>query len=89
MQQGGSLSYLANENQRRTFDWRQLVKQNTYVDALPNQVDRYIESAYWLYANRCRYRPFALTTNLQNIPIRTERGRQNKKSICSKTKTIL
>jgi DNA polymerase I-like protein with 3'-5' exonuclease and polymerase domains len=47
MQQGGSLSYLANENPIvKTFDWRQLVKQNTYVDALPNQVDRYIESAY-------------------------------------------
>ena len=37
------LSYLANEHQivRDILEWRQMVKlQSTYIDALPNQVDK-------------------------------------------------
>jgi len=37
------LSYLANDNPivKDILDWRQMVKlQSTYIDALPNQVDK-------------------------------------------------
>jgi DNA polymerase-1 len=79
------LSYLANENQivKDILDWRQLVKlKNTYVDALPNQVDPVSLRVHTDYMQTVAAtgRLSSNNPNLQNIPIRTERGRQIRKA---------
>jgi DNA polymerase-1 len=55
-------------------DWRSLIKlQNTYVEALPLQVDADKAHSYRLYADRGSNGPIEFDKmNLQNIPIRTE-----------------
>ena len=52
------LSYLANDNPivKDILDWRQMVKlQSTYIDALPNQVDKKTGRVHTclLYTSRC------------------------------------
>ncbi|UQD55221.1 DNA polymerase I [Flavobacterium sp. K5-23] len=79
------LSYLVNEHQivKDILDWRQLVKlQNTYVDALPNQVDKVTLRVHtdYMQAVAATGRLSSNNPNLQNIPIRTERGRQIRKA---------
>ncbi|MFV8268675.1 DNA polymerase I [Flavobacterium sp. GT2N3] len=83
------LSYLAAENPivKDIQDWRQLVKlQNTYVNALPNQVDeisRRIHTDY-MQTVAATGRLSSNNPNLQNIPIRTERGRQIRKAFVAR-----
>lgn len=83
------LSYLANEHQivRDILEWRQMVKlQSTYIDALPNQVDKKTGRVHTDYMQTVAAtgRLSSNNPNLQNIPIRTERGRQIRKAFISR-----
>ena len=83
------LSYLVNEHQivKDILDWRQLVKlQNTYVEALPNQVDALTNRVHTDYMQTVAAtgRLSSNNPNLQNIPIRTERGRQIRKAFIAR-----
>ena len=67
--------------------WRSLIKlQNTYVDALPNQVNTKTNRIHTDYhqAVAATGRLSSNNPNLQNIPIRTERGRQVRKAFIPK-----
>ncbi|HLA56176.1 MAG TPA: DNA polymerase I, partial [Flavobacterium sp.] len=75
------LSYLALSSPfvQDILDWRQLVKlQNTYVEALPLQVCIKTGRVHtdYMQAVAATGRLSSNNPNLQNIPIRTERGRQ-------------
>ncbi|WP_298527512.1 DNA polymerase I [uncultured Christiangramia sp.] len=79
------LSVLAEENPivQHVLDYRGLVKlQNTYVDALPNQVEKTTGRVHTEYMQTIAAtgRLSSNNPNLQNIPIRTERGRQVRKA---------
>jgi DNA polymerase-1 len=79
------LSYLAPENEiiRDIQDWRQMVKlQSTYIDALPNQVDAKTGRVHTDYMQTVAAtgRLSSNNPNLQNIPVRTERGRLIRKA---------
>ncbi|MFY8188585.1 MAG: DNA polymerase I [Flavobacterium sp.] len=79
------LSYLANEHQivKDILDWRQLIKlQNTYVEALPLQVSSKTGRVHTDYMQTVAAtgRLSSNNPNLQNIPIRTERGRMIRKA---------
>ncbi|MBK0370533.1 DNA polymerase I [Flavobacterium agrisoli] len=83
------LSYLANEHQivKDILEWRQLIKlQNTYVDALPLQVDKKTGRIHTDYMQTVAAtgRLSSNNPNLQNIPIRTERGRQIRKAFVAR-----
>jgi len=83
------LSYLAKDNEivAAILEWRQLVKlQNTYVDALPNQVDVKTGRVHTDYMQTVAAtgRLSSNNPNLQNIPIRTERGRQIRKAFIAR-----
>ena len=79
------LSYLANDNKivQEILDWRQLVKlQNTYVTALPQQICEGTGRVHtdYMQAVAATGRLSSNNPNLQNIPIRTERGRLIRKA---------
>ncbi len=79
------LSYLANEHQivKDILEWRQMVKlQSTYIEALPNQVDPKTQRVHTDYMQTVAAtgRLSSNNPNLQNIPIRTERGRLIRKA---------
>lgn len=83
------LSFFVKDHQivKDILDWRQLVKlQNTYVDALPNEVDDQTERVHTDYMQTVAAtgRLSSNNPNLQNIPIRTERGRQIRKAFVAK-----
>lgn len=83
------LSYLAKDNEivRDILEWRQMVKlQSTYIDALPNQVDKKTGRVHTDYMQTVAAtgRLSSNNPNLQNIPIRTERGRQIRKAFISR-----
>ncbi len=83
------LSYLANDNQivKDILDWRQMVKlQSTYIDALPNQVDKKTGRVHTDYMQTVAAtgRLSSNNPNLQNIPIRTERGRLIRKAFIAR-----
>ena len=83
------LSYLAKDHEivRNILEWRQMVKlQNTYVDALPNQVDAKTNRVHTDYMQTVAAtgRLSSNNPNLQNIPIRTERGRQIRKAFIAR-----
>ena len=69
------------------LNWRSLVKlQNTYVNALPEQVNAKTGRIHTSYhqAVAATGRLSSNNPNLQNIPIRTERGRQVRKAFVPK-----
>ena len=79
------LSYLAKDHPiiKEILDWRSLQKlQNTYVDALPNEIDSKTRRVHTVYnqAVASTGRLSSNNPNLQNIPIRTERGKQVRKA---------
>jgi DNA polymerase I len=83
------LSYLANEHQivKDILEWRQMVKlQSTYIDALPNQVDAKTGRVHTDYMQTVAAtgRLSSNNPNLQNIPIRTERGRLIRKAFIAR-----
>ncbi len=83
------LSYLAVDYPivAAILDWRQLIKlQNTYVEALPNQVDKITNRIHTDYMQTVAAtgRLSSNNPNLQNIPIRTERGRQIRKAFVAR-----
>ncbi len=83
------LSYLAKDNEivSAILDWRSLIKlQNTYVEALPLQVDAKTHRVHTDYMQTVSAtgRLSSNNPNLQNIPIRTERGRQIRKAFIAR-----
>ncbi|MBW2961854.1 DNA polymerase I [Mesonia aestuariivivens] len=79
------LSYLANDHQivADVLTWRGLVKlKNTYVDALPEQIEAKTGRIHTDYMQTVAAtgRLSSNNPNLQNIPIRTERGREVRKA---------
>ncbi|MBW4359512.1 DNA polymerase I [Flavobacterium taihuense] len=85
------LSYLASDNEivRDILEWRQMVKlQSTYIDALPNQVDKKTGRVHTDYMQTVAAtgRLSSNNPNLQNIPIRTERGRLIRKAFIARDK---
>lgn len=79
------LSYLAKDHEiiKNILDYRGLSKlKSTYVDALPNQVEPSTGRVHTDYMQTVAAtgRLSSNNPNLQNIPIRTERGRQVRKA---------
>ncbi|WP_109851435.1 DNA polymerase I [Aquimarina sp. AU58] len=79
------LSYLAKDHKiiQNILDFRGLSKlKSTYVDALPTQVDENTGRVHTDYMQTVAAtgRLSSNNPNLQNIPIRTERGRQVRKA---------
>ncbi|SFZ90711.1 DNA polymerase I [Flaviramulus basaltis] len=79
------LSYLAKDHEiiQHILDFRGLSKlKSTYVDALPNQVEPSTGRVHTDYMQTVAAtgRLSSNNPNLQNIPIRTERGRQVRKA---------
>ena len=65
------------------LEWRSLIKlQNTYVDALPNEVHPKTGKIHTTFSQAVAAtgRLSSNNPNLQNIPIRTERGREIRKA---------
>ncbi len=78
------LSYLAKDHEiiQKVLDYRGLTKlKSTYVDALPEQVgqDGRVHTDY-MQTVAATGRLSSNNPNLQNIPIRTERGREVRKA---------
>ena len=83
------LSYLEKDNPivKDILEWRQMVKlQSTYIDALPNQVDKKTGRVHTDYMQTVAAtgRLSSNNPNLQNIPIRTERGRLIRKAFIAR-----
>ena len=79
------LSYLAKDHDiiQNVLDYRGLAKlKSTYVDALPTQVEESTGRVHTDYMQTVAAtgRLSSNNPNLQNIPIRTERGRQVRKA---------
>ena len=79
------LSKLAGEHQivADILEWRGLVKlKNTYVEALPNLINKKTGRIHTTYSQAVAAtgRLSSNNPNLQNIPIRTERGKQVRKA---------
>lgn len=85
------LSYLAKDHEiiQQVLDYRGLSKlKSTYVDALPEQVEPASGRVHTDYMQTVAAtgRLSSNNPNLQNIPIRTERGRQVRKAFVPKDK---
>ncbi|NJB83571.1 DNA polymerase I [Wenyingzhuangia aestuarii] len=83
------LSKLAPDHEivAKIIEYRGLVKlKNTYVDALPNEVNPITQRVHTTYsqATAATGRLSSNNPNLQNIPIRTERGKQVRKAFIKK-----
>ena len=79
------LSYLAKEHEiiANVLEYRQYKKlQSTYLDALPNEINPKTGRVHTAYAQAVAAtgRLSSTNPNLQDIPIRTERGKQVRKA---------
>ncbi|MFT6959455.1 MAG: DNA polymerase-1 [Polaribacter sp.] len=88
------LSYLAKDHEiiRNIQEYRQYKKlQSTYVDALPNEVNSKTGRIHTQYmqAVAATGRLSSNNPNLQNIPIRTERGKEVRKSFIPRDKNYV
>ena len=85
------LSYLAKDHKiiRDVLEYRGLTKlKSTYVDALPEQIEESTGRVHTDYMQTVAAtgRLSSNNPNLQNIPIRTERGRQVRKAFVPRDK---
>lgn len=85
------LSYLAKDHKivQHILDYRGLSKlKSTYVDALPEQINPKTKRVHTDYMQTVAAtgRLSSNNPNLQNIPIRTERGRQVRKAFVPRNK---
>ena len=85
------LNNLAKEHQigKDILEFRQYKKlQSTYVDALPNEINAQTKRVHTVYAQAVAAtgRLSSNSPNLQNIPIRTERGKQVRKAFVPRDK---
>ncbi len=85
------LSKLAPKHQivQEILEWRGLVKlKNTYIDALPKEVNPVTNRIHTTYSQSVAAtgRLSSNNPNLQNIPIRTERGREVRKAFIPRDK---
>ena len=83
------LSFHAKEHQiaQDVLDWRGMTKlKNTYVDALPKQIHKKTGRIHteFMQTVAATGRLSSTNPNLQNIPIRTERGRLVRKAFVPK-----
>ncbi|MCB0457091.1 MAG: DNA polymerase I [Flavobacteriaceae bacterium] len=88
------LSYLAKDHKiiRDILDFRGLSKlKSTYVDALPEQVESTTGRVHtdYLQTVAATGRLASNNPNLQNIPIRTERGREVRKAFVPRDKDFV
>lgn len=88
------LSYLAKDHKiiRDVLEYRGLAKlKSTYVDALPGQVEKTTNRVHTDYMQTVAAtgRLSSNNPNLQNIPIRTERGREVRKAFIPKNKDFV
>ena len=88
------LSKLENKHPmvRRILDYRELVKlKNTYVDVLPELIDKSTGRIHTSYNQVVAVtgRLSSDNPNLQNIPIRTERGREIRKAFIARDKNFV
>ncbi len=84
------LSRLAKDHEivANILSWRGLVKlKNTYVEALPKEVNLKTNRVHTTFSQAVAAtgRLSSNNPNLQNIPIRTERGRQVRKAFIAKS----
>ncbi len=85
------LSTLAKDNQivNDILEWRSLQKiQNTYVEALPLEINESTGRIHTIFNQTVTStgRLSSSRPNLQNIPIKTERGKEVRKAFVSKDK---
>jgi DNA polymerase-1 len=81
--------YHRHDLPKNILDYRKLAKlKNTYVDALPNLINPVTGQVHTSYnqAIAATGRLSSVNPNLQNIPIRTEIGRQMRKAFIPKDK---
>jgi DNA polymerase-1 len=88
------LSYLVKEHPivADILEWRQMVKlQSTYIDALPMQVDAKTQRVHtdYMQAVAATGRLSSNNPNLQNIPVRTERGRLIRKAFIARNENYV
>ncbi|UCE94174.1 MAG: DNA polymerase I [Flavobacteriaceae bacterium] len=88
------LSKLAADHEivKNILEWRGLVKlKNTYVDSLPNEVNKRTGRVHTTYSQTVAAtgRLSSNNPNLQNIPIRTERGQQVRKAFVPKDENYM
>lgn len=88
------LSDLAGEHPivAEILEWRQLQKLlSTYVEALPNEINPKTGRVHTVYSQAVAAtgRLSSNNPNLQNIPIRTERGRQVRKAFVPKNEDFV
>ena len=88
------LSYLAKDNDfvKTILEYRSLTKlQNTYITALPNQISKNTGKIHTEYVQTVAAtgRLSSINPNLQNIPIRTERGKEIRKAFIPRNKDFV
>ncbi|MCM4169270.1 DNA polymerase I [Arenibacter antarcticus] len=88
------LSYLAKDHEiiRSVLDYRGLSKlKSTYIDALPEQIEESTGRVHTDYMQTVAAtgRLSSNNPNLQNIPIRTERGRQVRKAFVPRNEEFI
>ncbi len=89
-----TLSYLAKDHEiiQQVLDYRGLSKlKSTYIDALPEQIEPSTGRVHTDYMQTVAAtgRLSSNNPNLQNIPIRTERGRQVRKAFIPRDENYL
>ena len=88
------LSYLAKGNDfvKTILEYRSLTKlQNTYIKALPNQLSKNTGKIHteYLQTVAATGRLSSINPNLQNIPIRKERGKEIRKAFIPRNKDFV